>query len=200
MTAPGRNRIAEVTRATSETSVRVRLNLDGTGETGAATGLPFFNHMLAQLGRHGRFDLVVEARGDLAVDAHHTVEDTGIVLGQAIRQAVGEGEGIARFASLQLPMDDALVLTALDVGGRPFLHYGLETGPVVLGTFPADLTEEFFRAVTSHAGVTLHLVRVHGRNVHHLVEAAFKGFGVALHRATRIEGEGIPSTKGVLRP
>lgn len=199
MSGPGRDRIAEVTRATAETSVRVRLNLDGGGEAGVGTGVPFFDHMLAQVARHGRFDLIVEARGDLAVDAHHTVEDTGIVLGQAIRQAVGAGEGIARYASVHLPMDDALVLTAIDVGGRPYLHYGIETGAVMLGTFPADLTEEFFRALTVHAGVTLHLVRLHSRNVHHLVEAAFKGFGVALHRATRVTGEGIPSTKEVLR-
>lgn len=194
------SRRAEVDRSTRETSVRARLDLDGSGEASVATGVPFFDHMLRQVARHGRFDLVVEARGDLEVDAHHTVEDTGIVLGQAIRQAVGDGDGIARFASVHLPMDDALVLTALDVGGRPYLHHALETGPVMLGTFPAELTEEFFRALTVHGGLTLHLLRISGRNTHHVVEAAFKGFGVALARATRIEGRGIPSTKGVVRP
>jgi imidazoleglycerol-phosphate dehydratase len=194
------SRRAEVERTTRETSVRVRLDLDGSGEVALAAGVPFFEHMLAQVARHGRFDLTVEARGDLEVDAHHTVEDVGIALGQAIRRAVGEGEGIARFASVHLPMDDALVLAALDVSGRPYLQYALETGPVMLGTFPAELTEEFFRAVTVHGGLTLHLLRLSGRNTHHIVEAAFKGFGVALAQATRIEGRGIPSTKGVLRP
>ena len=195
MSAPRR---AEVERTTQETAVRVRLDLDGAGEVAVATGVPFFDHMLRQVGTHGRLDLVVEARGDLEVDAHHTVEDTGIALGQAIRQAVGEGRGIARFASLHLPMDDALVLAALDVGGRPYLHCALETGEVMLGTFPATLTEEFFRALATHAGLTLHLVRVHGRNTHHVVEAAFKAFGVALRHATRVTGGAIPSTKGVL--
>lgn len=189
-----------VERTTRETSVQVRLDLDGSGEAAVATGVPFFDHMLQQVARHGRFDLTVEARGDLDVDAHHTVEDTGIVLGQAIRQAVGDGEGIARFASVHLPMDDALVLTALDLSGRPYLQYALDTAPVMLGTFPAELAEEFFRALAVHAGLTLHLLRVSGRNTHHVVEAAFKGLGVALARATRIEGRGIPSTKGVLRP
>lgn len=192
------SRNAEVARKTQETSVRVRLHLDGSGEVAVATRIPFFDHMLQQVARHGRFDLLVDAEGDLEVDAHHTVEDTGIVLGQAVRQAVGEGRGIARFASLHLPMDDALVLAAVDISGRPYLHYALDPGPVMLGTFPAELAEEFFRAFTVHAGVTLHLVRLHGRNAHHIVEAAFKGFGVALSRATRIAGEGIPSTKGVL--
>jgi len=191
-------RRAEVTRKTRETSVRVRLNLDGSGEGAVATGVPFFDHMLQQVARHGRLDLAVDAQGDLEVDAHHTVEDTGIVLGQAVRQAVGDGDGIARYASLHLPMDDALVLAALDLSGRPYLHYALDLGSVALGTFPADLAEEFFRAFTVHAGATLHLVRAHGQNAHHIVEAAFKGFGIALFRATRIAGEGIPSTKGVL--
>ncbi len=191
-------RTAEVARETTETTIQIRLDLDGSGEVAVRTGVPFFDHMLQQVGRHGRFDLQVEAEGDLAVDAHHTVEDAGIVLGQAFRQALGPGRGIARFASLHAPMDDALVLAALDVSGRPYLHYALDVGPVALGTFPADLAEEFFRAFVTHAGVTLHLVQLHGKNVHHVIEAAFKGFGVVLHQATRVTGDGIPSTKGTL--
>ncbi len=191
-------RTAEVTRETTETAIQVRLDLDGSGEVAMRTGVPFFDHMLQQVGRHGRFDLQVEAKGDLAVDAHHTVEDAGIVLGQAFRQALGPGRGIARFASLQAPMDDALVLAALDVSGRPYLHYTLDVGSAMLGTFPADLAEEFFRAFVTHAGVTLHLVQLHGKSAHHVIEAAFKAFGVVLHQATRVTGDGIPSTKGTL--
>lgn len=191
-------RTAEVTRKTTETAIQIRLGLDGSGETAARTGVPFFDHMLEQVGKHGRFDLQVEAEGDLAVDAHHTVEDTGIVFGQAFRQALGPGRGIARFASLHAPMDDALVLAALDVSGRPYLHCTLDVGPVMLGTFPADLAEEFFRAFVAHAGVTLHLVQLHGKNAHHIIEAAFKGFGVVLHQATRVAGDVVPSTKGML--
>lgn len=192
------SRKADVTRETAETVVRVRLDLDGGGEVAVRTGVPFFDHMLQQIGRHGRFDLQIEAEGDLAVDVHHTVEDVGIVLGEAFRRALGSGQGIARFASLHAPMDDALVLAALDLSGRPFLHYALAVKGEVLGTFPADLAEEFFRAFTIQAAATLHLVQVHGRNAHHIVEAGFKGAAVVLHRATRIIGDEIPSTKGVL--
>jgi len=191
-------RVGEVVRETAETAVRVRLDLDGGGEAAVRTGVAFLDHMLQQVGRHGRLDLRIEAAGDLAVDAHHTVEDVGIVLGQAFRQALGPARGIARFASLHTPMDDALVLAAVDVSGRPFLHYGIDAGRALLGTFPADLAEEFFRAFTAHAAVTLHLVQLHGRNPHHILEAAFKGTGIVLHRATRVVGEEIPSTKGVL--
>lgn len=190
-------RTAEVRRQTTETSVAVRLDLDG-GDVAVRSGIPFFDHMLEQVARHGRLGLVIDAEGDLAVDAHHTVEDVAIVLGQAFRQAVGAAHGIARFASLHAAMDDALVLAALDVGGRPYLHYDLRVGAVVLGTFPAELGEEFFRAFTTHAGVTLHLMQVHGRHTHHILEAAFKGAGVVLHRATRVIGGDVPSTKGVL--
>lgn len=190
-------RTAEVRRQTAETTVSVRLDLDG-GDAAIHSGVPFFDHMLQQVARHGRFGFVIDAEGDLAVDVHHTVEDVGIALGQAFRQALGAGGGIARFASLHAAMDDALVLAALDISGRPYLHYGLDVGTAVLGAFPADLGEEFFRAFTMHAGVTLHLVQLHGRNVHHLLEAAFKGTGVVLHRATRVVGDEVPSTKGVL--
>ncbi|HXF82654.1 MAG TPA: imidazoleglycerol-phosphate dehydratase HisB [bacterium] len=198
MSVAGRQ--AEVERTTRETTIRVRMDLDRADEVAVATGVPFFDHMLQQVGIHGRFGFVIDARGDLAVDAHHTVEDTGIVLGQAIRQAIGDGRGIARFGSVHLPMDDALVLIALDLSGRPYLHYALETPPQLLGTFSADLTEEFFRALVAHGGLTLHLLRVHGRALHHVVEAAFKGFGVALAQAVRVTGGSVPSSKGVVRP
>lgn len=192
------SRIGRITRETRETRISVTLDLDGSGEVAVSTGVPFFDHMLSQLGAHGRFNLQIEAAGDLAVEPHHTVEDAGIVLGQAFRAAVGDGRGIARFASIHAPMDDALVLAALDVSGRPFLHYGLPLEHVLLGTFPTDLAEEFFRAFVTHAAVTLHLVQIHGRNAHHILEAAFKGTGITLQRATRVAGDGVPSTKGVL--
>jgi imidazoleglycerol-phosphate dehydratase len=187
-----------VTRATRETDVAVTLSLDGVGRIQVETGVPFFDHLLDALARHGGLDLVVRAAGDLAVDAHHTVEDVGIVLGQACRQAVGTGEGIARFASLHLPMDDALVLIALDVSGRPFLHFDVTFPTDRIGAFPLDLVEEFLRAFVTHAGITLHVVGLHGRNGHHIAEAVFKGLGVAIARATAVTGQGIPSTKGVL--
>ncbi len=191
-------RIAEVRRETAETAIRVRLDLDGHGAAAVRTGVPFFEHMLQQVGRHGRFSLEIDAEGDLAVDAHHTVEDVGIVLGQAFRQALGDGRGIARFASLHAPMDDALVLAAVDISGRPYLHYGINAGQEMLGTFPAVLAEEFFRAFVTHAGVTLHLEHLHGKNAHHIIEAAFKGFSIVLHEASRISSDDVPSTKGVL--
>lgn len=192
------SRAASAHRTTGETDVRVNLELDGAGVAEVATGVPFFDHMLSALTRHAGFDLTVRATGDLAVDAHHTVEDVGIVMGQALRRALGTGEGIARFASIHLPMDDALVLVALDVSGRSFLHYGVAYSMDRIGTFPVDLVEEFLRALVSHAGVTLHVVRLQGRNSHHLAEAVFKGVGVALGRGLAVTARGIPSTKGVL--
>jgi imidazoleglycerol-phosphate dehydratase len=192
------SRTASVTRATRETDITVSLALDGTDTTVIETGVPFFNHMLAALARHGGLDLTVRAAGDLAVDAHHTVEDVGIVLGQACRQAIGGGEGIARFASVHLPMDDALVLVAVDVSGRPFLHFDVSFPGDRIGAFSLDLVEEFLRAFVTHAGLTLHVVGLHGRNSHHLAEAVFKGVGVALSRAVAVTGQGVPSTKGVL--
>lgn len=192
------SRVGRVQRTTTETRVDVTFGLDGAGEIAIETGVPFFDHMLRQLATHGRFDLQVQAQGDLAVDAHHTVEDVGIVLGQAFRAAVGDARGIARFASVSAPMDDALVLIALDISGRAYMHYGLTVDRMLLGTFPTDLTEEFFRAFVSQAAVTLHVVQMHGRNAHHIIESAFKGMGVGLYQATRISGDQIPSTKGVL--
>lgn len=192
------DRVGRITRTTKETQIAVTFSLDGSGEIGISTGVPFFDHMLSALGTHGRFDLQVEAHGDLAVDPHHTVEDVGIALGQAFRAAVGEGRGIVRFASLQTPMDDALVLAAVDISGRAYLHYGLSATQPFVGTFPTELGEEFFRAFVTHAGLTLHLVQLHGRSMHHILEAAFKGCGVVLHAATRVIGTAVPSTKGVL--
>lgn len=191
-------RTSRIRRKTKETEIAVTLSLDGSGEVGVSTGVPFFDHMLTALATHGQLDLQIEATGDLAVDAHHTVEDVGIALGQAVRAAIGEGRGIARFASLHAPMDDALVLAALDISGRPYLHYGISVPSQLLGTFPTDLSEEFFRGLVTQAGLTLHLVQVHGRNAHHILESAFKGTGIVLHRATRISGTTVPSTKGVL--
>lgn len=191
-------RRAHVERRTAETQVRVTLDLDGAGAYRVQTGLPLLDHMLAQWAYHGGFDLEVEARGDLAVDAHHTVEDVGIVLGDAFSQALGQGAGIVRFASLHAAMDDALVLCAVDVSGRPYLHWEVSWRSPFVGSFPAELVEEFFRAFVTHARITLHLVHVHGGNTHHVAEAVFKGVGVVLGRAIRVERSGHPSTKGVL--
>ncbi|MFC0082134.1 imidazoleglycerol-phosphate dehydratase HisB [Aciditerrimonas ferrireducens] len=188
-------------RATTETHVAVTVDLDGSGEKGRiATGLPFFDHMLAQLARHGRLDLEVQAEGDLAVDAHHTVEDVGICLGQALGRALGERRGVRRFASLAVPLDEALVTVALDLSGRPYLAWGLTPEPTPLGdpAFHPQLAEEFWRAVVGGAGLTLHVRQLAGVNPHHVLEAAFKALGRALHEASRVEGGGVPSTKGVL--
>lgn len=191
-------RRARAQRATAETTVSVELDLDGAGQASIQTGVPFFDHLLTAFARHGWFDLTVRAAGDLDVDAHHTVEDTGIVLGQAFRQALAGGEGIARFASLHLPMDDALVLVAVDVSGRAYLDCELTFATGSIGALGTDLVEEVLRAFVTHAAVTLHVRQVRGRNSHHLAEAVFKGLGVALGRATRVVGRGVPSTKGVL--
>jgi len=185
-------------RTTKETEIEVRLDLDGTGRTDVSTGLPFFDHMLSQLGRHGGFDLELRATGDLEVDAHHTVEDTGIVLGAALAEALGDKAGVRRFASALLPLDEALIQIALDLSGRPYLVYEVETAPERIGTFDPQLAEEFFRAFVTTAGITLHVKSLSGRNGHHVLEACFKGVARALRDAVRIEGGGIPSTKEVL--
>ncbi|MCL6552108.1 MAG: imidazoleglycerol-phosphate dehydratase HisB [Firmicutes bacterium] len=192
------NRRAEIERATTETRVRVSLDLDGDGQADVRTGVAFYDHLLAALARFAGFTLAVQAEGDLAVDAHHTVEDVAIVLGQAFREALGDGAGIARFASLHLPMDDALVRVALDISGRPYLHAELAFPQDRVGDFPVALVEEALRAFATHAAVTLHVDQVRGRNSHHIAEAVFKGLGVALGRAVAVVGRGVPSTKGVL--
>jgi len=205
--APGGDRAAGTRRAarrrrTKETSVAVSLDLDGTGDVEAVTGLPFFDHMLEQLGRHGGFDLRVQAEGDLQVDAHHTVEDVGIVLGTCLAEALGDKAGVRRFASVLLPLDEALVEVALDLSGRAFLVYEVAFAPDTpgLGAPPFDpqLAEEFWRAVVHAAGLTLHVRKRDGRNTHHVVEAVFKGVARALRDAVRVEGGGVPSTKGTL--
>ena len=191
-------RLAEKTRSTKETDISVRLDLDGQGKVDVSTGLPFFDHMIEQLGRHGGFDLALTAKGDLEVDAHHTVEDTGIVLGAALAEALGDKAGVRRFASYLLPLDEALIQVALDLSGRPFLVYEVETSPERIGTFDPQLAEEFFRAFVTSAGITLHLKSLSGRTGHHVLEASFKGVARALRDAVRVEGGGIPSTKEVL--
>ena len=189
-------------RETKETTVDVRLRVDGSGAVEAVTGLPFFDHMLEQLGRHGGFDLTVRAEGDLAVDAHHTVEDVGIVVGQCFAEALGDKAGVRRFASLLLPLDEALVEVAVDLSGRPYLAYEVPFAPDTAGLgsppFDPQLAEEFWRAFATAAGVTLHVRRREGRNTHHVVEAVFKGVARSLRDAVRVEGGGVPSTKGSL--
>jgi imidazoleglycerol-phosphate dehydratase len=194
------SRIGRTARTTTETHVEVMWNLDGGGAFTGSTCLPFLDHMLAQLARHGRFDLAVHASGDLEIDAHHTVEDVGIALGRALRDALGDGAGIARFASAHAPLDEALVLAAVDVSGRPYLHYAVSVPRQRLGDYDTDLTEEFFRAFATNAGITLHMLLVHGRNAHHIIEAAFKALALALDRAVRVDPrvQGVPSTKGTL--
>ena len=193
-------RRATVSRNTKETSIDVDLDLDGSGVVSVTTGLPFFDHMVGQLGKHGGFDLTVRADGDLDVDAHHTVEDVGIALGQVLAQALGDKAGIRRFASMSLPLDEALVDVALDLSGRPFLHYDVEPGGEPLGTPPFDpqLAEEFWRAFATTAAITLHLRMRSGKNPHHVLEASFKGVARALRDAVRVEGTTIPSTKDAL--
>ncbi len=195
-------RVASRERSTKETSVAVSLQVDGSGRAEVATGLPFFDHMLAQLGRHAGFDMTVKAQGDLAVDAHHTVEDVGIVLGEALREALAGKVGVRRFGSVAVPLDEALVEVALDLSGRPYLAYEVDLGPepFPLGTPPFDpqLAEEFWRAFSTSAGVTLHVRLRSGRNVHHILEACFKAVARALRDAVKVEGAEVPSTKGAL--
>lgn len=195
-------RTASASRATKETTIEVVLDVDGDGTTDVATGLPFFDHMVGQLGRHGGFDLTVRAEGDLEVDAHHTVEDVGITLGGVLAQALGDKAGVRRFGSIALPLDEALVEVALDLSGRPYLLYDIELPPDVipLGTPPFDpqLAEEFWRAFVTSAGITMHVRLRSGKNTHHIIEASFKAVARALRDAVRREGVGVPSTKGTL--
>ncbi len=189
-------------RATKETKVAVSIDLDGPGEIEVSTGIAFFDHMVEQLGRHGGFGLSVEARGDLEVDLHHTVEDVGIVIGEALRDAMGDKAGIGRYSSRLVPLDEAAIEVALDISGRPFFVYEVPFAPDTpgLGQPPYDpqLTEEFFRALATAAGLTLHIRMRSGRNTHHIVEATFKAVARCLRDALRVEGTQIPSTKGQL--
>jgi imidazoleglycerol-phosphate dehydratase len=194
-------RAAEIARKTSETEILVRLDLDGTGKTDIATGIGFFDHMLTALGRHGLFDLAVKAAGDLHIDAHHTVEDTGIVLGQALARALGEKRGIARFGEASVPMDEALVTAAIDLSGRAHLSWAVTFERPILGDLDTQLFEEFFRALTGNGLFTLHVRQLAGSNAHHVAEAAFKAVARALKMAVAADprvGQAIPSTKGSL--
>lgn len=194
-------RSASASRRTAETDITIEVDLDGAGRTECSTGLPFFDHMLDQLGRHGGMDLKVVASGDLDIDAHHTVEDTGILLGSVLREAWGDKLGVRRFASMRVPLDEAVVESVMDLSGRPFLHYEIDPpGEKILGEPPFDpqLMEEFWRAVVTSAGITLHLTLVRGRNTHHIIEASVKAVARSLRDAVRVEGTALPSTKGVL--
>ena len=194
-------RTASKDRTTKETDISISLDLDGDGRVEVSTGIPFFDHMLSQLGRHGGFDLRIKATGDLEIDAHHTVEDVGILLGEVFKEAAGDKAGVRRFASNRVPLDEALIDIALDLSGRPFLVYEVEfPGERILGDPPFDpqLVEEFWRAFVTSAAITLHITSVRGKNTHHLIEATFKGVARSLRDAVAVEGSGIPSTKGSL--
>lgn len=194
------SRVGTVTRQTAETKVVLTLELDGQGRCDIETGVPFFDHMLAALGRHATFDLAVHAEGDTEVDAHHTVEDVGICLGQALAEALGDKAGVQRFGSSAVPMDEALVEAALDISGRPFLSWRLEMPIEIVGTFDTSLGEEFARAFVNNAGVTLHVRSISGGNSHHVLEAAFKAMARALKQAVALDPRvtDVPSTKGAL--
>ncbi len=194
-------REAKITRKTAETDISVRVNLDGTGSYDNQTGVGFFDHMLDQLSRHALIDMEVRCNGDLHIDDHHTVEDVGIVLGQAIAVAVGNKRGIARYGSCLLPMDDALVRAALDISGRPFLVWNVDLPTPKIGTFDTELVREFFQALSTHGGITLHVDSLHGVNSHHIAEAAFKAVARALRDALETDprkADAVPSTKGQL--
>jgi len=193
-------RLAKITRTTKETDISVELELDGSGVTEVATGVPFFDHMLEALGRHGLFDLTVKAVGDLEVDAHHTVEDVGICLGQALAQALGDKTGIRRFGSATVPMDDACVVAAVDISGRGGLVYEVDLPIEFIGTFDTTLAREFMTAYAMNGGFTLHVHKLAGDNSHHIVEAAFKALARALRDAVELDPRvtGVPSTKGSL--
>jgi imidazoleglycerol-phosphate dehydratase len=180
------------------------VDLDGSGRVAVESGLPFFDHMVAQLGKHAGFDLDVAATGDLAVDAHHTVEDVGILLGECLRDALGDKAGVRRFASIDVPLDEALIAVAVDLSGRPYLRYDVDPGaggeayPIGNPPFDPQLAEEFWRALVTSAAITLHIRMISGRNAHHILEASFKAVARALWDAVKVEGADIPSTKGTL--
>lgn len=194
------DRTAAVRRETKETQIAVEINLDGTGVFQGSVGVPFFEHMLDLLAKHSLTDLKIAGKGDIEIDAHHTVEDTGIVLGKALAAALGDKTGITRYGSALLPMDETLARCALDLCGRPYLHFQAETTAERAGSFDAELAEEFFRALAMNAGITLHLELLYGKNTHHVVEALFKAFARALRQAAALDPRvtGVPSTKGAL--
>jgi len=193
-------REAEVNRKTAETEVYVKINIDGAGKSHINTGIGFLDHMLNLFSKHGLFDLQVEAKGDLYVDSHHTVEDIGITLGQAFLKALGDKKSIKRYGLSYVPMDEVLIRAVVDISGRPYLYYDLELKMQVLGNFETETVEDFFRAFAYNSGITLHVEQLHGKNTHHIIEGAFKALGRCLDEATEIDDriEGVPSTKGVL--
>jgi imidazoleglycerol-phosphate dehydratase len=194
-------RTGRIERRTTETEIAVTVNLDGTGAATVSTGVGFFDHMLDQLARHSLIDLDIRAAGDLHIDDHHTVEDVGIALGQALREAVGDKRGIRRYGSCLLPMDDTLVRAALDLSGRPYLVWDVERGAEKIGTFDTELVREFFQGFATHGGVTLHVASLAGFNAHHLAEASFKAVARALREAIEPDprrADAVPSTKGTL--
>jgi len=195
------SRTATRSRATKETSISITVNLDGTGLTAISTGIPFYDHMLDQLGRHGGFDLTIDAVGDLQIDTHHTVEDVAITLGETFREALGDKVGVRRFASGQFPLDEALVEVALDLSGRPFVVWEVpipECLPLGNPAFDPQLAEHAVSSFATAAGITLHVTLKRGKNAHHIIEATFKGLARCLRDAVRVEGASLPSTKGVL--
>lgn len=201
MENPREARVAQVVRTTKETDIDLTINLDGTGQADISTGVPFFDHMLDAFARHGLFDLTVKAVGDIEVSAHHTVEDVGIVLGQAVAKALGDKRGIVRFGTSFVPMDESLIQASLDISGRGQLHFAIDVPMEMLGIFNSSLAKEFFIAFAQNAGITLHLIEAAGENTHHIIEAAFKACGRALCDATRINlrvADALPSTKGML--
>ncbi|HBS59167.1 MAG TPA: imidazoleglycerol-phosphate dehydratase HisB [Firmicutes bacterium] len=193
-------RAAEITRETSETKIRALLDIEGTGQAQISTGVGFLDHMLNLWTRHGLFDLTLSVRGDLEIDDHHTVEDTGLVLGQAVKQALDDKSGIKRYGTAFVPMDEALVQVSLDLSGRPYLALDVPLAPVRLGNFSAEMLEDFLRAFAFSAGITLHVRLICGRNTHHIIEAVFKALGRALDEATQLDPriKGVMSTKGTL--
>ena len=194
-------RQAKITRDTSETQIVLSLNLDGTGDSHFATGLPFFDHMLTQISRHGMIDIHIEATGDLEVDAHHMVEDVGIVLGQALNEAIGDKSGLTRYGHAYVPLDEALSRVVVDLSGRPGLHYGVKYTRARVGDFDVDLLREFFQGMVNHSMMTVHLDNLKGENAHHQAETLFKAFGRALRMAVALDGRMsgiVPSTKGSL--
>ncbi|MBO8155044.1 MAG: imidazoleglycerol-phosphate dehydratase HisB [Bacillaceae bacterium] len=193
-------RKASINRQTTETTIDVKLNLDEAGQPEVKTGIGFFDHMLTLFASHGQFDLAISCEGDLHVDDHHTVEDSGIVLGQAFRQAIGTKKGIKRYATAFTPMDESLSMVSVDISGRPYLHFNADMPVEKVGQFDTQLVEEFFRAFVNHAMITLHIQLQYGKNGHHIIESMFKGFGRALSEASQIDEnqKGVPSTKGML--
>ncbi|SNX54544.1 imidazoleglycerol-phosphate dehydratase HisB [Thermoanaerobacterium sp. RBIITD] len=193
-------RYGEITRKTGETDIKVKINIDGSGNSDIDTGVGFLDHMLTLFSKHGLFDLDVKAKGDLYVDSHHTVEDIGITLGQAFLKAIGDKKSIKRYGVSYVPMDETLVRVVADISGRPYIYYDMNLNAQVLGNFETETVEDFLRAFALNSGITLHVELLHGKNTHHIIEAAFKALGRALDEAVKIDERinGVPSTKGIL--